>query len=162
MAQIVLVLFLGRYNIAGLDVVMWTGWVIWAFSVVFGFLPIFQFRRKGEVPRGKSYVHTTQMVVTGLYAIVRHPQYTAGILFSLALILISQDWLVLLLGAIMIPILYVDIVMADRHELAKFGDDYKRYMEEVPRANFILGIVRLLKRRRVESNQDQSNNSQGL
>jgi len=147
-AQIILVLFLGRYNEAGLDAVMWTGWAIWAISVVFGFMPIFQFKRKGGVPGGKSYVHTTKMVVTGLYAIVRHPQYTAGILFSLALILISQNWLVLLLGAVMIPILYIDILRADRYELEKFGEDYRYYMEQVPRANFILGIVRLLKRRR--------------
>jgi protein-S-isoprenylcysteine O-methyltransferase Ste14 len=146
-AQIILVLFLGRYNEAGLDGVMWTGWAVWAVSVVFGFVPIFQFRRKGGVPGGKSYVHTTKMVVTGLYAVVRHPQYTAGILLSLALILISQNLLVLLLGVIMIPILYFDILMADRYELAKFGDDYRGYMEQVPRANFILGIIRLLKRR---------------
>ncbi|HDS06809.1 MAG TPA: DUF1295 domain-containing protein, partial [Bacteroides sp.] len=120
-AQIILVLFMGRYNVAELDAVMWTGWAIWAISVLFGFMPIFQFRKKGEVPRGKSYVHTTRLVVTGLYAIVRHPQYTAGVLFSIALILISQDLLVLLLGIVIIPILYADMVMADRHELAKFG-----------------------------------------
>jgi len=145
-AQIILVLFLGKYNTAGLDAVMWTGWAIWSISVVFGFVPIFHFKMKGDVPRGKSYVHTTKMVVTGLYAIVRHPQYTAGILFSIALILISQDLVVILLGVIMIPILYVDIIMADRYELAKFGDDYARYMEQVPGTNFILGIFRLLKR----------------
>jgi protein-S-isoprenylcysteine O-methyltransferase Ste14 len=86
--------------------------------------------------------------VTGLYAIVRHPQYTGGILFSLSLILISQDWLVLLLGAIMIALLYVDILKADRYEMKKFGDGYQRYMEKVPRSNFILGIFRLLKRRK--------------
>lgn len=147
MAQIILVLFMGRYNVAEMDAVLWTGWAIWAISVLFGFMPIFQFRKKGEVPRGKSYVHTTRLVVTGLYSIVRHPQYTAGILFSIALMLISQDLLVLLLGIVIIPVLYADMVIADRHELAKFGDIYRQYMREVPRANFILGIIRRLTHR---------------
>ena len=129
---------------------MYVGWVIWAISVIFGFLPIFIFKRKGDVAKGKSYVHTKTLVVTGIYSIVRHPQYTAGILFSLALILMAQNWLVLSLGVILIPLLYVDIAMADKHEVEKFGDDYKRYIERVPRTNFILGIIRLLIRRKGE------------
>jgi len=30
----------------------------------------------------------------------------------------------------------------------KFGDDYKRYMQKVPRMNFMLGIIRLLRRKK--------------
>jgi protein-S-isoprenylcysteine O-methyltransferase Ste14 len=149
--QIILVFIFGIFNEAGLDVVMYVGWVIWAISVIFGFLPIFTFKRKGGVAKGKSYVHTTNLVVTGIYSIVRHPQYTAGILFSLALILMAQSWLILALGVVLIPLLYIDIVMADKHEIEKFGDDYKRYMERVPRTNFILGILRILRGRKGES-----------
>jgi protein-S-isoprenylcysteine O-methyltransferase Ste14 len=65
-------------------------------------------------------------------------------LFSLALMLISQNWLVACLGIAVIPLLYVDIMQADRHEIEKFGDDYRRYMEKVPRTNFLWGIVILL------------------
>ena len=148
--QIILVFFLGIFNEAGFDLVMYAGWLVWAISVIFGFLPIFTFKSKGGVAKGKSYVHTRTLVVTGIYSIVRHLQYTAGILFSLALILIAQNWLVLSLGVIVIPLLYVDIVMADTHEIEKFGDDYKRYMEKAPRANFILGIFRQLGRRNGE------------
>jgi len=146
-AQIILVFVFGVFNQAGFDEVMYLGWVIWAISVIFGFLPIFTFKRKGSVAKGKSYVHTKTLVVTGLYSILRHPQYTAGILFSLALVLLAQSWLVLVLGIIVIPLLYIDIVVADKHELEKFGDTYKRYMERVPRTNFLLGVIRLLKPR---------------
>ena len=144
--QIVSVFMFGIFYEARFDLVMYAGWVIWAISVIFGFLPIFVFKRKGGVAKGKSYVHTKTLVDTGLYSIVRHPQYTAGILFSLALILIAQNWLVLSLGVVIIPLLYIDIVMADKYEIDKFGDEYKRYMERVPRANFVLGIIRLLSR----------------
>jgi len=129
---------------------MYVGWVIWAISVIFRFLPIFIFKRKGGVAKGKSYIHTTNLVVTGIYSIVRHPQYTACILFSLALILMAQNWLVLSLGVVLIPLLYIDIVMANKYEVEKFGDEYKRYMKKVPRTNFMLGIIRLLRHRKGE------------
>jgi protein-S-isoprenylcysteine O-methyltransferase Ste14 len=37
--------------------------------------PIVMFPRLGGVPKGKSFVCTTPLVDTGIYAIVRHPQY---------------------------------------------------------------------------------------
>ena len=149
--QIILVFVFGIFNEAGFDELMYVGWMIWTISVIFGFLPIFTFKRKGGVAKGKSYVHTKTLVVTGIYSIVRHPQYTPGILFSLALILMAQSWLVLFLGIILIPLSYIDIVMADKYELEKFGDEYKRYMERVPRSNFLLGTIRLLIRREEEN-----------
>jgi len=38
----------------------------------------------------------------------------------------------------------------DQRLLKKFGDDYKAYMKRVPRMNFMLGIIRLLRLRKVE------------
>ena len=143
-AQLVLVLFLGCFNRAGLVVLMFAGWGVWAISVVLGILPIIVLKRRGGVEKGKSYVHTRKLVTSGLYSIVRHPQYTAGILLSLALVLIGQHWLVLVLGLIAMPAIYIDIMMADRHEIKKFGDDYREYMKRVPRTNFLWGIVKLL------------------
>ena len=122
------------------------GWVIWAFSVVFGFLPMFIFRRRGGVARGKSYMHTTRLVDSGLYAIVRHPQYLAGILLNIALMLISQHWLIIVLGLPAMVLMYIDIQHADKLELEKFGDAYRQYMRRVPQINFIKGIFQLLKR----------------
>jgi protein-S-isoprenylcysteine O-methyltransferase Ste14 len=146
-AQIVLVLIFGFVNEAGLGILKYAGYVLWMVSAILGWLPILVLKKKGSVAQGKSYVHTTTLVKTGLYSIVRHPQYTAGLLFSLALILVSQSWLITVMGVVIISLLYVDIIMADKHEVEKFGDEYKRYMKDVPRTNFILGIMRLLMRR---------------
>jgi protein-S-isoprenylcysteine O-methyltransferase Ste14 len=145
-AQIILVFVFVKSNEAGFDIVMYVGWVIWAISIVFGWMPIFVLKRKGGVKKGKRYVDTTVLVDTGLYSIVRHPQYTAGILISLALILISQTWLIAAVGSVVILLLYIDILMADKYEIEKFGDEYIRYTKKVPRTNFILGIIRLLRR----------------
>ncbi len=122
------------------------GWLIWAISIVFGFWPMFIFIKKGGVQKGQSYMHTTVLVDSGLYRIVRHPQYFAGILLNLALILVSQHRLIVCLGIPSMLIMYFEIQHADRLEIEKFGDAYRRYMEKVPQINFIAGIFRLLTR----------------
>ena len=123
------------------------GWVILWVSAIFGWLPIFTFKRLGGVPKGKAYLHTTILVDRGVYAIVRHPQYLAGILIGLSLPLITQHWLVAVLGIIVIVINYVDTFNEEVSNIVKFGDEYREYMQRVPRLNFLLGIVRLLLRK---------------
>jgi len=145
LTQILLVFVFGMNNNAGLRVLRLTGWIVWALSVVLGWLPIFILKRAGGVEKGRSYVHTSVLVDSGLYAIVRHPQYSAGILFTLALILISQTWLIAVIGLVCIILMYWDILNADKYEIQKFGDEYKRYMEKVPGTNFFLGVIRLLR-----------------
>ncbi len=121
------------------------GWVIWALGTVFAILPIFTLRRRGGVPEGKSYMQTTALVDTGIYAIVRHPQGgTAGLLFSLSLALIGQHWLLVVLAAVGMVLIYVDTFNADQACIEKFGQEYVRYMQRVPRVNFVTGILRLL------------------
>ena len=119
------------------------GYACWIISALLGWLPIFEFRRKGGIPKGKAYVATTKVVTTGIYRIVRHPQYLAGIFLSLALILISQHWLVLIIGIPPVLILYKNTFDEDRKNISKFGNEYRRYMKRVPRLNIILGILRL-------------------
>jgi protein-S-isoprenylcysteine O-methyltransferase Ste14 len=114
-------------------------------------LPIITFRVKGGVPKGKSYIKTSVLVEVGVYSIVRHPQYLAGILFNLALILISQHWLIAILGVPAMILMYMDIQKADQHEINKFGDAYRLYMDRVPQINFILGIARQIQQRRKKS-----------
>lgn len=122
------------------------GWLVMTLSAVFGWLPIYTLRRKGGVPEGKSYVHTTALVDTGIYGIVRHPQYLAGVLVSVALPLITQHWLVAVLGVVAIVVYYVDAGQEDQRCIDKFGDSYRGYMESVPQMNFVLGIARAMRR----------------
>ena len=140
--QIILSFFL--YNRTGLSTLRHFGWITMAVSAVFGWLPIFAFRKKGEVPKGRSYIQTTVLVDSGIYAVVRHPQFLAGILLSLALILITQHWFIAATGVVAIVLNYLIALKADQELIEKFGDDYKGYMQKVPRMNFLLGLMRLL------------------
>jgi len=119
-------------------------------GLVFGALPVIEFRKRGRVRKGKSYVHTTKLVDTGVYSIVRHPQYVTFILWAIAGMLLFQHWIIILLGIPIIPLTYIDLIRADKDGIEKFGDDYEAYMKKVPRANFLVGIIRWLKRRKSE------------
>jgi protein-S-isoprenylcysteine O-methyltransferase Ste14 len=125
------------------------GWGVWALGTVFAIVPIFALRKVGNVPEGQSYMATTTLVDTGIYAIVRHPQGgTAGILLTVALALIGQHWLLVGLAAVGMTLIYIDTFNADEACIEKFGAAYARYMQRVPRVNFVAGLLRLAVRSR--------------
>ncbi|KPL78870.1 hypothetical protein ADN00_05300 [Ornatilinea apprima] len=140
-AQILLAFLL--YNPQANETVINAGWAILFLSAVFGWLPIFTFRAKGGV-KGRGYIQTTVLVDSGIYAIVRHPQYLAGILINIALALISQHGLVALTGVAAAVLYYLGIFDEEKGCIEKFGEEYIQYMKRVPRINFILGIFRIL------------------
>jgi len=117
-------------------------------GIVFGWLPVIEFRKKGKVKDGESYIHTTQIVDTGIYSIVRHPQYVTFMLWAIAGMLLFQHWIVILLGAPIFPLIYIDLIKADEDAIKKFGDNYKSYMKRVPRMNFLAGITRVLRQKK--------------
>lgn len=140
-----IVFFVVFFDYGEIMFLKYLGYFCWLLSAIFGWLPIYEFKKKGKVPKGKSYVATTELVDSGIYRIIRHPQFLAGILLSLAFILISQHWIVLILGIPAMIILYKDMFRADRSNVEKFGKAYENYMKKVPRMNFVLGLIRISK-----------------
>jgi protein-S-isoprenylcysteine O-methyltransferase Ste14/NAD-dependent dihydropyrimidine dehydrogenase PreA subunit len=126
----------------------YVGWIVLATSLPFFFSPVLYFKRRGRPAEGKGIMDTTVVVDSGTYGIVRHPQYLGALLTICASILISQHWLFALIGIFIVWITLKWIREAEANLAAKFGDDYKHYMEKVPRMNFILGIIRLLRRKK--------------
>jgi len=125
------------------------GWLVWAFGMVLVMAPIVIFPRRGEVPKGKSFVNTTRLVDTGIYAVVRHPQYTGGIFaIFIPTALWYPHWLFGVLGVIGIVVVYMSCREEDQRLIKKFGNDYVAYMNRVPRMNIFLGIIRLLRSKR--------------
>ncbi len=143
--QIVLSIVL--YNRHGSSIVGNIGWMILWISAVFGWLPIYTFRKWGSVTKGKSYIQTTVLVDRGIYAIVRHPQYLAGMLIAVALALIAQHWVVGVLGALAVVIYFLGTLEEEKSSLEKFGEPYAKYMQSVPRVNVVLGIIRWMRSR---------------
>ena len=130
-------------DVSQIEILAYAGVGLYVLSgLVFGLLPVFEFRKKGEVRKGESYIHTTQIVDTGIYSIVRHPQYVTFMLWAVAGMLLFQHWILVLLGVPIFPLTYIDLIKADNDAIKTFGDEYRDYMKRVPRANFLLGIIR--------------------
>jgi protein-S-isoprenylcysteine O-methyltransferase Ste14 len=120
------------------------GGVVWVVGMILVISPMVMFPRRGGVTKGESFVETTKLVDTGIYAIVRHPQYTGGVIsIFLTTILWYPHWLFGILCTIGATVTYLGCREEDKLLVKKFGDDYKAYMKRVPRMNFLLGIIRL-------------------
>jgi protein-S-isoprenylcysteine O-methyltransferase Ste14 len=112
-------------------------------------MPIIMFPRRGGVPKGKTFVHTTRLVDTGVYGVVRHPQYLGGILaIFVTTFLLYPHWLFAVLGVPGAVILYWGTREEERRLIEQFGSDYQTYMQRVPRMNLILGMIRSYRRQR--------------
>ncbi len=143
-SQIVVGLYL-LPTVTQIAVFAYVGVALYVLSgILFGLWPVLEFRKKGRVRSGHSYIHTTQLVETGVYSIVRHPQYVTFMLWGVAGMVLFQHWLILLLGLPILPLTYLDLLRADNDAIEKFGADYVAYMARVPRANFLLGLIRRL------------------
>jgi protein-S-isoprenylcysteine O-methyltransferase Ste14 len=134
------------YNWLDLDVLLYTGWAILTVGLLLGMMSRRAFEEEGGAREGESWLATTAVVDSGVYAVVRHPMYLSFMLFILALMLISQHWLSPILGAPWIVFLYYAMRGEERANIEKLGEAYKRYMRSVPRMNCVAGIIRLARR----------------
>jgi len=135
-------------NPSALLVLQYVGWPIMVVGMMLIFLPLFILPRKGKVPKGKDITHTTAVVSSGIYAVVRHPLYLGWLLMYLAIIFWSQHWLTIIIGVIGMICVYLISRQEDHRLVEKFGDDYKRYMQKVPRMNLLDGVIRLMRHRK--------------
>ena len=135
------------YDSQGSDLWRNIGWGVGYLSAIFGWLPMYELKKRGGVEKGHSYIQTSKLVDSGIYAIVRHPQYLAGILISIAVAMIAQHWLVTVIGAIAAIIYFTDTFNEEQRNITKFGNAYKQYQQKVPRVNFLLGFIRWISRK---------------
>ena len=133
----------GLVNVHSYRILTVLGWIVWAFGMLLVMAPIVMFPRRGGVPKGRSFVSTTRLVTTGIYAVVRHPQYTGGVYaIFLTTMLLYPHWLFFVLGAAGTVVVYLSCRDEDQRLVRKFGDDYAAYMKKVPRMNIFLGLAR--------------------
>ncbi|MFW9936330.1 MAG: methyltransferase family protein [Candidatus Thorarchaeota archaeon] len=143
-----IVLMFIYYNELRLTFLLYIGFIFWIFSIYFGFIPFRTLKKRGKVEKGKSYIKTTKLVDEGPYAIVRHPQYLAGILFTISITLWTQVWLSLILTIIIIILTYQWTYTEERLLIDKFGDDYIAYKKNVSRLNIIVGLIKYMLRQK--------------
>jgi protein-S-isoprenylcysteine O-methyltransferase Ste14 len=114
-------------------------------AAVFIFTPFYLLSKYGETQAGKTYLQAREVVQQSLYALLRHPQYLGYMLLACGFTLLSQHWVAMLLASLSVIFFYMQAVQEERHCLDLYGESYRRYLQRVPRFNFIQGIWRNLR-----------------
>lgn len=73
------------------------------------------------------------LVTTGPYRWVRHPFYVCVAMSMLANSLATANWFLLLTSAIALSLLFIRTRIEEEKLLARFGDDYRAYMQRTGR-----------------------------
>ena len=82
------------------------------------------------------HVGAPTLITNGPYAYVRNPIYTGNFILSLGICVMAWAWMPYMLGIFVLAFgfQYVLIVsLEEEHLLETFGDEYTRYVENVPR-----------------------------
>ena len=132
-----------HYNSADLAGLVYAGWIILAFGIIF-LLCSSKSRKKGHA---EEDIGRGALVESGMYAFVRHPEFLGHILIISALIIISQHWICVIVGAILIVLLCLAMIEEEKRNIEKFGNAYMDYMKRVPRINLIAGIIKQSRRK---------------
>ena len=135
------------YNLNGFLAVSLLGWLILITGGILGGIGVSDLQKMGNIEsqvgqRKKFGVGTTILVDRGSYSVCRHPQYFSWMILNVALTLITQSWIVAILGCGSMISIYLQARQDDHSLIKKFGDDYTRYMKSVPRMNLLIGVFR--------------------
>jgi len=87
---------------------------------------------KGTTLKAAETHRTEKVVTTGVYSIVRHPQYLGGLLAHAGISFLLSAWYSLLVTPLMVVLIYL-ISRKEEEELIKeFGKEYEDYKKKVP------------------------------
>jgi protein-S-isoprenylcysteine O-methyltransferase Ste14 len=126
-----------RFHI-GYPQVIIRGFVFTAINLgisLFFLAPALWFGLKGVTELGFKISEThrpDKIVKTGVYSVVRHPQYLGGLLghFGVSTLLGSRD--ALIVSPIVVIIVYLVCWKEEKELIKEFGNPYVRYQSEIP------------------------------
>lgn len=122
------------------------GWAIFYLSIGLFVAAIISLHRGGKPTSG--WEHTTELTTRGIHGLVRHPMQLSGIVGVCAAILMKPTLAVLVLSAVSVTCFTLAARAEDRFNVAKFGEPYRIYMQQVPALNLLAGIRARLRARK--------------
>ncbi len=111
----------------------WSTWLGWGLLLLSAFLLAYSLFI--NLPFRQTYVATgvgDKLVVTGLYALVRHPWIYGFSLILLSLILVSRSSLLLIAAPVFIVLNILLVVIQDKFFFGRMFSGYDRYRKETP------------------------------
>lgn len=112
----------------------WLRWIGVGLALIGGLLLVWMFRSLGKnltdtVVTRKEHA----LITTGPYRWVRHPFYTSAALLVLANSLAAANWFFFVQGCAMFLLLVIRTRKEEENLIARFGDDYRKYMQRTGR-----------------------------
>jgi len=103
------------------------------------------FRVRGDVSEELLPFREEELDTSGLYGLIRHPQYFSVLVMMWAAPAMSLTYLMLALNVTLY--FYVGSYLEARRLVAQFGQEYVRYQQQVPRVlpwRWLLALPRTL------------------
>ncbi|MFZ5878538.1 MAG: methyltransferase [Chloroflexota bacterium] len=108
----------------------WVRWLGVGLGVLCAFGIYWLFSSIGSGITPTSVTRREHILVTnGIYRWIRHPLYTVGSSFIVALGLMADNWFIILMAALAFIAMAVRTPKEEANLIAKFGDDYRNYMK---------------------------------
>ena len=113
-------------------------WVGWAGIVIFALAIWLLWRSHHDL--GRHWTVTValrddhELITSGVYRYIRHPMYSAHLIWAIAQIMILHNWIAgYSFLIVQIPFYLIRIKNEEAMMIEQFGDAYKTYMEETDR-----------------------------
>ena len=118
------------------------GYALFVPAAVFVISSFVSLKHKGKPESG--WEHTTTIIMSGVFRVVRHPLYLGTAIWTLGVMLVVQSIPSTILGIIAIFCFWMASEKEDEYNIKKFGQEYQKYMREVSRWNVFTGLKGLL------------------
>ena len=119
---------------AGVPLPNWLRWTGVGFGFIGGLLAVWTLHNLGKnlTDTVVTRQHHT-LITTGPYRWIRHPFYTSAVLMIPASSLLAANWFFLAMGTMIFALLAIRTRKEEENLIARFGDDYRNYMQRTGR-----------------------------
>ena len=119
---------------AAVPLPVWLRWTGVGLALIAGLLLVWMFRTLGRNLTDTVVTRKEHTLVTaGPYRWVRHPMYTAAAMLTLASFLAAANWFFFVAGCLVFLLLAIRTRKEEENLVARFGDDYRDYMQRTGR-----------------------------
>lgn len=80
----------------------------------------------------ETHCSPKKIVTTGVYSIVRHPQYFGWILAHIGITILLSVWYSMLFTPVLLALIYLMSKKEEEELFKEFGNEYKEYQKDVP------------------------------
>ena len=105
-----------------------TSWILLILSIYVVATGYLLLKKKGKPD--SNFENTSLLVKAGIYGYIRHPLYLSIFLLGTGVMLKNPAPFQMILGVINLIAVYITARIEEREMIAKFGDDYRKYMTE--------------------------------